>query len=251
MRRPAECLLSTPGPAVPLRAAPIWILLSILAFLCLLLPGLVLAHNIADGDASFVAANAGPAVIPFMYLGAKHMVTGYDHLLFLAGVIFFLYRPLDVLKYVTLFAVGHSITLIFGVLADIRVNAHLIDAVIALSVIYKALENMGALDRLGRWRPDTRLAVFAFGLVHGFGLATSLQELNLSDNGLIVNLLSFNVGVEMGQLLALSLMLIVFSVWRRHPRFRDTAFTSNAVIMSAGFLLMIYQLTAWLLGSPA
>jgi hypothetical protein len=185
-----------------------------------------------------------------MYLGAKHMVTGYDHLLFLAGVIFFLSRALDILKYVTLFAVGHSITLILGVLADINANAHLIDAVIAVSVIYKALENMGALDRLGRWRPDTRLAVFAFGLVHGFGLATSLQELNLSANGLIINLLSFNAGVEIGQLLALSVILILFNTWRRQPRFYETAFASNAIIMSAGFVLLIYQMTAWLLGSP-
>lgn len=226
------------------------ICLPVLACLALLAPGLIFAHNIADGDANFVAANAGPAIIPFMYLGAKHMVTGYDHLLFLTGVIFFLYRPLDVVKYVTLFAVGHSITLIVGVLADIHANAHLIDAIIALSVIYKALENMGALDRLGRWRPDTRLAVFAFGLIHGFGLASSLQELNLSANGLIVNLLSFNAGVEIGQLIALSIMLIIFNAWRRHPTFNNTAFISNAVIMGAGFMLMIYQLTAWLLASP-
>lgn len=227
-----------------------FIYLPLLTCLALLAPGLIFAHNIADDDANFVAANAGPAIIPFMYLGAKHMVTGYDHLLFLAGVIFFLYRPLDVVKYVTLFAVGHSITLIAGVLADIQANAHFIDAIIALSVIYKALENMGALDRLGQWRPDTRLAVFAFGLIHGFGLASSLQELNLSANGLIVNLLSFNAGVEIGQLIALSIMLIVFSVWRRHPTFNNTAFISNAVIMGAGFMLMIYQLTAWLLASP-
>jgi hypothetical protein len=221
-----------------------------LAFLGLLtLSTVALAHNIAGGDAGFVAANAGAAVFPFMYLGAKHMVTGYDHLLFLAGVIFFLNRPLDVIKYVTLFAVGHSLTLIVGVLADIRANAYLIDAIIAVSVIYKALENMGALERLGRWRPATQKVVFVFGLFHGFGLATSLQELSLSSDGLLINLLSFNVGVELGQLAALSVMLIGFGLWRKHPRFNETAFLSNAVLMSAGFMLMIYQLTAWLLNN--
>ncbi|HDZ07600.1 HupE/UreJ family protein [Pseudohongiella sp.] len=203
------------------------------------------AHNIADGDAAFVAGNAGAAVFPFIYLGAKHMVTGYDHLLFLAGVVFFLSRPGQIVQYVTLFAVGHSITLIFGVLADIHANAYLIDAVIALSVVYKALENMGALDRLGRWHPDTRLAVLVFGLFHGFGLATSLQELELHPDGLVINLISFNVGVEIGQIIGLSLIVAVFTVWRKSPTFDNTAFISNAALMSAGFMLLIYQLTAW------
>lgn len=203
------------------------------------------AHNIADGDAAFVAGNAGAAIFPFIYLGAKHMVTGYDHLLFLAGVVFFLSRPGQIIQYVTLFAIGHSITLIFGVLADINANAYLIDAVIALSVVYKALENMGALDRLGRWHPDTRLAVLIFGLFHGFGLATSLQELELHPDGLIINLISFNIGVEIGQIIGLSLIVAAFSLWRKHPSFASTAFISNAVLMSAGFMLLIYQLTAW------
>jgi len=203
------------------------------------------AHNMADGDAAFVAGNAGAAVFPFIYLGAKHMVTGYDHLLFLAGVVFFLSRPGQVIQYVTLFAIGHSITLIAGVLANIQVNAYLIDAIIALSVVYKALENMGALQRLGRWHPDTRLAVLVFGLFHGFGLATSLQELELHPDGLIINLISFNVGVEIGQIIALSLIVAAFSVWRRQPSFENTAFISNAALMCAGFVLLIYQLTAW------
>ncbi len=207
------------------------------------------AHNIADGDAAFVAGNAGVAVFPFIYLGAKHMVTGYDHLLFLAGVVFFLSRPAQIIQYVTLFALGHSITLIVGVLADIHANAYLIDAVIALSVVYKALENMGALNGLGRWHPDTRLAVLVFGLFHGFGLATSLQELELHPDGLIINLISFNIGVEIGQIIGLSLIVAAFSLWRQHPSFERTAFISNAVLMSAGFMLLIYQLTAWQLAS--
>ena len=224
-------------------------LLLLTALLLTILAAGTQAHNIADGDAAFVAGNAGAAVFPFIYLGAKHMVTGYDHLLFLAGVVFFLSRPGQIVQYVTLFAIGHSITLIVGVLVDIHANAYLIDAEIALSVVYKALENMGALDRLGRWHPDTRLAVLVFGLFHGFGLATSLQELDLHPDGLIINLISFNIGVEIGQIIGLSLIVAAFSVWRKHPSFENTAFISNAVLMSAGFMLLIYQLTAWQLAS--
>jgi len=204
--------------------------------LALLLPAQAAAHNIAGGDASFVAGNTGAAIVPFIYMGAKHMVTGFDHLLFLAGVIFFLRRP------------GHSITLLFGVLADVRINAYLVDAIIALSVVYKALENMGALDGLGKLRPNTHLAVFGFGLVHGFGLASSLQELNLSADGLITNLISFNIGVEIGQVIALFIIFTAFTFWRSQPSFSRHAFVSNAILMCAGFTLMIYQLTAWQLG---
>ncbi|MEX1197728.1 MAG: HupE/UreJ family protein [Pseudohongiellaceae bacterium] len=221
----------------------------LLALFTLLLAPLAVAHNIAEGDTAFVLGQDGAAVVPFIYLGAKHMVTGYDHLLFLAGVIFFLYRPLHVVQYVTLFAVGHSLTLLLGVLADIRINAYLVDTLIGLSVVYKALENMGALESLGRFRPDTRMAVFAFGLCHGFGLATSLQELALSADGLLVNLLSFNLGVEIGQLLALTALLLAFNLWRLHDSFQRQAFTANAVIMAGGFLAMAWQISAWLTGS--
>jgi len=214
-----------------------------------LLPVTAIAHSIAGGDADFVTSNAGAAVGPFIYLGAKHMVTGYDHLLFLAGVVFFLNRSWHIVQYVSLFALGHSLTLLAGVLTNISINAYLIDAIIGLSVVYKALENMGAFNSLGRWRPDTRWAVFVFGLFHGLGLSASLQELNLHPDGLLINLISFNVGVELGQLTALSMIVIGFSLWRRHPGFQSMAFTSNAVLMMAGFTLMMYQLTAWLLNA--
>lgn len=223
--------------------------LLLLALTCIIaglsVPGLSLAHSIAEGDASFVLGADGAAVIPFIYLGAKHMVSGFDHLLFLAGVIFFLYRPLHIIQYVTLFAVGHSLTLILGVLVDIRINAYLIDAIIGLSIVYKALENMGAFSGLGRFRPNTRIAVFVFGLCHGFGLATSLQELELAREGLLINLVSFNIGVELGQLFALSFMLIGFTVWRNYRSFERYAFISNTLIMTGGFLAIAYQLTAW------
>ncbi len=221
---------------------------SCVAGLLLLLPasGALLAHTIEGSDASFVQNIDGAAIGPFIYLGAKHMVTGYDHLLFLLGVIFFLYRPGHIVQYVTLFAVGHSITLLLGVLADLQVNAHFIDAVIGLSVAYKAFENMGGFARLG-FEPDTRLAVFIFGLFHGLGLATRLQEFELSDNGLAANILSFNVGVEIGQILALSLVYIGLSIWRMRSSYLRHAFVTNTILLGSGFLLTGYQMSAFFL----
>ena len=220
-----------------------------LAGLMLLAPMLAAAHTIEGADARFVQAIDGPAIAPFVYLGAKHMVTGYDHLLFLAGVIFFLYRPYHVVQYVTLFAVGHSLTLLFGVLADLRVNVWLIDAIIGLSIVYKAFENMDGFKRLFGVEPNTRLAVFVFGLCHGLGLATKLQQFALADNGLITNLLSFNIGVEIGQMLALSWVFIVLIIWRTHRSYLRYAFATNAVLMSCGFLLTAYQLSGLMLQS--
>jgi hypothetical protein len=203
-----------------------------------------LAHGIAGADQEFLLRATGVHVGPYLYLGAKHMVTGYDHLLFLAGVIFFLYRLKDVALYVTLFAVGHSTTLLLGVLAGWHVDSYLVDAVIGLSVVYKAFENVGGFRRLG-FQPDTKAAVLFFGLFHGLGLSTKLQDIALSRDGLVTNMLSFNIGVELGQLLALGMMLIVFNVWRRSGSFWRYAFASNVVLMTAGFLLAGFQLTAY------
>jgi hypothetical protein len=207
-------------------------------------PSAAAAHGVSARDADFVQSIDGVAVAPFLYLGAKHMVTGYDHLLFLVGVIFFLYRPKDVLLYVSLFTLGHSITLLGGVLFDVRANAHIIDAVIGLSVVYKAFENMGGFERLGV-RPNTRAAVMVFGLFHGFGLATKLQELALPQNGLVTNIVSFNIGVELGQFLALTAILIGLTYWRARPGFLSHAFATNTVLMAGGFMLMGYQLTGY------
>lgn len=222
-----------------------YVLLGPLAALALLMfPDVVLAHGVTGRDAAFVQSINGPAAGPFMYLGAKHMVTGYDHLLFLVGVIFFLYRLKDVIQYVSLFTIGHSATLLAGVLGNIHANAYLVDAVIGLSVAYKAFENMGGFERIG-FRPDTRMAVMVFGLFHGFGLATKLQEFTLSPNGLVTNIVSFNVGVEIGQMLALTGVLIAISFWRRRPGFLLHSFAANTVLMTAGFMLVGYQLAGY------
>ena len=203
------------------------------------------AHGVSDDDKAYIVQNTGMQVLPFIYLGAKHMVTGYDHLLFLFGVIFFLFRIRDVGTYVTLFAVGHSVTLIYGVLSATSVNPYLVDAIIGLSVVYKGLDNLGAFKRILGFQPNTKAAVLVFGFFHGFGLATKLQEFTLSPEGLIPNILAFNVGVELGQMLALSGILIVMGFWRRSEGFRHHALTANAALMAAGFVLMGYQLTGY------
>src|SRR5262249_52237276 len=163
------------------------------------------------------------------------MVTGYDHLLFLVGVIFFLHRLKDVLLYVSLFTIGHSTTLLAGVLGGVRANPFLIDAVIGFSVAYKAFENMDGFKWFLGFQPNTRLAVLVFGFFHGFGLATKLQDFALSPNGLVTNILSFNVGVEIGQGLALTAVLIVLGYWRTRSGFLRHAFATNAVVMASGF----------------
>ncbi|WP_456264841.1 HupE/UreJ family protein [Neptuniibacter marinus] len=203
-------------------------------------------HGVTEGDALFIEQASGTQLIPYIYLGAKHMVTGYDHLLFLVGVIFFLYRMKDVSIYVTLFAMGHSMTLLYGVLSGTHVNPYIIDAIIGLSVAYKALDNLDAFRTWFAFQPNTKAAVLIFGFFHGFGLATKLQDFTLSEDGLVENILAFNVGVELGQLLALGAILIVMSFWRRTQSFSRQAFTANVILMLAGFTLMGYQLTGYL-----
>ena len=207
------------------------------------------AHGVSGKDAVFLQGLDGRAIGPLMYLGAKHMVTGYDHLLFLVGVIFFLYRLKDVLLYVSLFTLGHSLTLLGGVLGGIHANAYLIDAVIGFSVVYNAFENMDGFKRFFGVQPNTRAAVLVFGLFHGFGLATKLQEFALSPNGLVANIVSFNVGVEIGQGLALTAILIALSYWRTRSGFMRHAFATNAIVMAGGFLLVGYQLSGYFLGA--
>jgi len=213
---------------------------SILFFL--LIPVFLIAHGMPTGDQGYIQEINGVNFVPFMYLGAKHMVTGYDHLLFLVGVIFFLYRLNDIAIYVSLFALGHSSTLLLGVFANIHINAFIIDAIIGLSVVYKALDNLGAFHQWFGVQPNTKISTLIFGLFHGFGLAAKIIEFEMDSNGLFTNLISFNIGVEIGQLLALSAILILISYWRKKPSFLIYAFSTNIVLMTLGFFLTGYQL---------
>ena len=203
------------------------------------------AHGVGEDDRAFIEGASGMAIGPYMYLGAKHMVTGYDHLLFLVGVIFFLYRLKDVGTYVTLFAIGHSTTLLAGVLFDIHANAYIVDAIIGLSVAYKAFDNLDGFRTVFGREPNPKAAVLIFGFFHGFGLATKLQDLTLSREGLVPNLISFNIGVELGQFMALAAILIAMNLWRTTGSFRRNAITANAALMCAGFILVGYQLTGY------
>ena len=207
----------------------------------------ITAHGVTEGDKGFIQESSGPMIIPFIYLGAKHMVTGYDHLLFLFGVIFFLYRLKDVSIYVTLFAVGHSVTLLSGVLMNVTINAFLIDAIIGFSIVYKALDNMGAYQRWFGFQPSTKIATHVFGLIHGFGLATKILEYQMSSDGLIPNLIAFNIGVELGQVMGLIIIFIMISYWRRFGNFIQNAYRANVVLMVGGFMFVGYQLTGYFL----
>lgn len=224
------------------------ILFAALAILAFSIPlSEVLAHGVPQGDKGFIQESTGVLFLPFVYLGAKHMMTGYDHLLFLFGVVFFLYRLKDVGIYVTLFAVGHTVTLLGGVLFAISVNAYIIDAIIGFSVVYKALDNMGAYRRWFGAQPNTKIATLLFGLFHGFGLATKLQDFTISPDGLFANLVAFNIGVELGQILALAAILIAMGFWRRMPTFWSNAYTANVALMAAGFVLIGYQTVGFII----
>ena len=205
----------------------------------------VFAHGVDENTERFLLSTQGVAIGPFLYIGAKHMVTRYDHLLFLVGVIFFLFRTRDVLIYVSLFTIGHSLTLLFGVLNSVAVNPYLIDAIIGLSIVYKGFDNLGGFRQLLGYQPNTKIAVLIFGLFHGFGLATKIQDFALPKTDLWKNLLAFNVGVEVGQFIALLFILISLNFWRRHKSFYSFSATTNSLLMTGGLVLFGYQMTGY------
>ena len=205
------------------------------------------AHGVSAADQDAMLAGSA---LDFVELGAVHMLTGYDHLLFLFGVIFFLSSFRDVVRFISVFTLGHCITLLGATLAGIQANAYLIDAVIAVSVIYKGFENLDGFKRyFGRKSPNLLLMVFIFGLIHGFGLSTRLQEINLGEEGLIARILSFNVGVEVGQIAALSAMVLVFSVWRKSDTYARWSTLANQALVLAGVALFTFQMNGYF-GEP-
>lgn len=216
-----------------------------IAVLVLLIPVAALAHDVAQSDKAFVSSIEGPAIMPFLYLGAKHMVTGYDHIAFLIGVVFFLRRLKDVVLYVSLFTLGHSTTLLAGVLLGFGVNSYIIDAIIGLSVVYKGFENVGGFKKLGL-AINTKAVVFVFGLFHGLGLATKVMDLEMSRDGLLTNLIAFNVGVELGQVIVLSFVVYLFSLWRDRPSFTRYAIAANVLLIAVGLWLTTIQIQGYL-----
>ena len=219
--------------------------LGLIAIAALAWPLSALAHGVAEGDKGYIQEISGVHFFEFMYLGAKHMVTGYDHILFLLGVIFFLYKMKHIGIYVSLFAIGHSTTMLAGVFFNIGINSYLIDAIIGLSIVYKALDNLGAYQRWFSVQPNTKLATLIFGFFHGFGLSSKILDYEVSPDGLLPNLIAFNIGVEIGQLLALGAILIVMGFWRRTSSFLKHAYAANVTMMTAGFVLIGYQLAGY------
>jgi hypothetical protein len=217
-----------------------------LAAAMLWLTGDAFAHNVSREDAELIAGKTGVQFVLYLWLGAKHMVTGYDHLLFLVGVIFYLKNLRTIALFVSLFAVGHSITLISGVWLGLDVNPYLVDAIIGLSVAYKGFDNLQGFDKLFGDSPDERLAVFIFGLFHGLGLATKLQDLGLAEDGLLANLISFNLGVELGQLVALVGIVLILRLLPSRSEKSGIGTAVNVGLIVAGFTLMAYQIGLYL-----
>lgn len=204
------------------------------------------AHDVTSGDAGYIQEIFGVHVFSFIYLGAKHMMTGYDHILFLLGVVFFLYYIKDVAIYVSLFAIGHSVTMLLGVWFGWGINAYIIDAIIGLSVVYKALDNIGTFEKWFGFQPNIKVATVIFGLFHGTGLASKILEYQIAKDGLLANLFAFNVGVEVGQLLALFVILIVMGYWRRSPNFMRQARVANIILVGLGILLTYQQVAGYI-----
>ncbi|MBS3995803.1 MAG: HupE/UreJ family protein [Hydrogenophaga sp.] len=217
------------------RSAAVWLAL-------VFTPLAVLAHGISEADRQRMLDGG---YLQYVGLGASHMLTGYDHLLFLFGVLFFLATFRDVVKFVTVFTVGHSLTLVFATLMQITWNYHLVDAVIALSVMYKAFDNNGGFQKHFQMAsPNLLWMVFGFGLLHGFGLSTRLQQLPLGDDTgeVLGRILSFNVGVELGQIAALVVMVGLLSLWRHRASFQRFSYAANLALFYAGVYLLFTQL---------
>jgi hypothetical protein len=219
-----------------------WFYCRVSLLIAALLPAVGYTHNVDLDDIQRIAGLSGPQIGLYAYLGAKHMVTGYDHILFLLGVIFYLERLKTVILFVSLFALGHTITLISGVLSDTNISPYLVDAVIGFSVAYKGFDNLGGFDKLFGERPNEKVAVFGFGLFHGLGLATKLQHVGLSEDGLLPNLLAFNVGVEVGQIAALVAMVMILKLVPAARKNVTIATSVNCGLILAGIALMTYQI---------
>jgi len=216
--------------------------LTIIVLLLLAGSDLAMAHGISDEDKRAMLEGG---YLRYVGLGASHMLTGYDHLLFLFGVMFFLTSLSEVVKFISAFTLGHCITLIGATFMGVTANYFLVDALIALTVFYKGFDNVDGFKKyLGMDSPNLLRLVFVFGLIHGFGLSTRLQQLPLGDDSLrlFLQILSFNVGVEVGQVLALSAMLLVLFVWRKRESFARFSGTANVGLMIAGVLLFLMQM---------
>jgi hypothetical protein len=214
-----------------------------LSFLFVLFPAFMFAHDVSSGDQE-ILNNGG--LLSYIWVGAKHMLTGYDHLLFLAGVIFFLKGFKDILKFITVFTIGHSIMLIGATYLQIQVNEYIIDAIIALSVFYKGFENLKGFETYFKVKaPSLFIMVLIFGLIHGMGLSTRLQSFDLGTGQFLLKIISFNIGVELGQIIALIPIIFLINIWRKKPSYKAFYKASNVYLLIAGIGLFCYQLVGY------
>ncbi len=212
----------------------------------LLFPLLLMAHGVSSSDQELLN-NGG--LLTYIYVGAKHMVTGYDHLLFLAGVIFYLSGFKDIVKFITVFTIGHSITLISATYLGIKADEHLVDAVIALSVLYKGFENLGGFEKWFKTKsPNLLFMVFLFGLIHGFGLSTRLQSFDIGSEQFLLKIINFNVGVELGQIVALIPIVFIITQWKTKKSYEAFYKAANTYLVIAGIALFIFQMYGYFHG---
>jgi hypothetical protein len=209
-------------------------------------PLLLAAHGVSSTDQRILMEGG---LWAYIVVGAKHMVTGYDHLLFLVGVIFYLSNFRDIVRFITAFTIGHSITLISATYLGIKANEHLIDAVIALSVLYKGFENLGGFPKIFKTKsPNLLMMVFIFGLIHGFGLSTRLQSFDIGTEQFLAKIVSFNVGVELGQIAALIPIVFIITRWQSRKSYDAFYKSVNTYLVIAGIGLFIYQMYGYWYG---
>ncbi len=219
---------------------PKFMLLLVAVFIASLLSQVAYAHGMSEADKQAIVDGGN---LLYLWIGATHMLSGYDHLAFVFGIIFFLSKFRDIVKYVSAFTIGHSITLIYATFNGVQLNYFLIDAVIALSVCYIAFANIDGFRKyLNINPPNMMLMIVGLGLIHGFGLSTRLQELPLNADSLLLNIISFNVGIELGQISALALMLLLIAAWRKRNSFKAFSLIANYSLIMAGGLLFLMQM---------
>jgi hypothetical protein len=215
----------------------------LLSLTLILIPAFVFAHDVSSGDQE-ILNNGG--LLSYIWVGAKHMVTGYDHLLFLTGVIFFLNSIKDILKFITVFTIGHSIMLIGATFLEIQVNEHIIDAIIGLSVLYKGFENLKGFEKYFNIKaPNLFLMVLLFGLIHGMGLSTRLQSFDMGTDQVLLKILSFNLGVELGQIAALIPIVLLIRLWKKKSSYQAFYKACNIYLIIVGVLLFLYQMAGY------
>lgn len=214
----------------------------IVVIIFLLLPALAIAHGVSDADQEIL--NSG-GLLSYIYVGAKHMLTGYDHILFIIGVVFYLNGFKDIVKFISVFTVGHCITLLGATYLNISINEHVIDAIIALSVVYKGFENLGGFQKIKLKSPNLLMMVFIFGLIHGLGLSTRLQSFDIGNELFLAKIFSFNIGVELGQVIALIPIVMLITYWKTQSSFKAFYQSVNTYLIVAGLLLFAYQLNGY------